>query len=94
MDKLYSLCIKIISVSVLIILLVVNFNVNIESPLIDSNFGISFSEAEARTEWENMELKTETCWATGEEFEICRTASETCKDTAQGTCSNTDPGEN
>lgn len=64
---------------------------NLEYPFTESYVSITLNEAEARTEWENMELKTETCWSTGQSFQICRTASATCSQSSQGSCSNTDP---
>lgn len=86
-----NLFIKLFSILVLIFLLMFTGQFNVEYPFTESHVSITFNEADARTEWENMELKTETCWETGEEFQICRTSSETCEDSSQGTCGSTDP---
>lgn len=77
------------------ILMVVNFNVIYDLSPFEVQFDIQLNETNASTLVDDYRLEDETCWATGEEIQVCRyNKNMICDTPAQSTCSNTDPEQN
>ena len=77
-----------------IVLAIINLNVDYQLSPFNFEIDIELTEANADPVVDDYRKETETCWYTGEEFEICRfNPGMICDPSAQGTCSDTDPGE-
>jgi hypothetical protein len=84
----HKLFIKLFAVIVVIALLMINIQIDIPSTSSTDqiNFAVNFNEALASLE-EDMRMKEETCWNTGERIQICRVDPEMiCDVAAQDAC--------
>lgn len=87
---------KIFAALIVVILLMVNFNVEYSLAPIDLQVGIEFNTAEAGDDYvADYKMEREICWATGEEFDICRRNPQyLCIVGNQDACSSTEPEVN